>query len=647
MCGIAGLASSQRLPESVLPALLGALRHRGPDDEGTFRNLQGNVGLIHTRLSILDLSAAGRQPMSNEGCPECRGGNGTVWVTYNGEIYNFQELRAELKARGHRFRSETDTEVLVHLYEEEGEALVQRLIGMFAFALYDQRRQRLLLVRDRLGIKPLYYADFQGYFLFASEIKALLATGLVQTEVDWQAISDYFTFLFMPHPATAFRWIRQLSPAHLLIYDLPNRQISIRRYWTPWQGASPRRFSYPDLRDQVRELLTDAVRGELVSDVPLGVFFSGGIDSTLLTALMTSLSHNQVKTFTVIFQGAGTELHNDLPYARAASRALGTDHHELLVKLDRPERFLEMVRFVDQPFANPTLYLQYLIAKATRQEVTVALSGVGGDELFGGYPKYRLLPIAPLLSGLPIGIGQFSRNLLSLVREDTWVPVLRRAKRLLRGVGYALPEQYLWWSYYLDEGEKGRLLPGLFRRLGKEPLPAVRVVRESMEIAPEGVDRYGRVFSAELQTFLADNLLEYTDKATMAVALETRVPFLDHRLVEWSVRIPFQAKIRAGQTKFILIDAFRELLPKEIVRAPKRGFSPPIARWVDQVLDHCFEETMSRERVERDGIFDWKAIERLRQAHRRRRRDAAMELVGILMFDAWYRRYILKEVPEG
>lgn len=637
MCGIAGISSTKSIDEKLAPILLTSLCHRGPDDQGSFFSSDRKVLLTHTRLSILDLSPAGHQPMTNEACPERSRRNQPLWITYNGEIYNFQELRSELLAKGHRFSSQTDTEVILHLYEEEGEALVQRLIGMFALAIYDPRNRRLLLARDRLGIKPLYYAEHGGNFLFASEIKTILATGLIPQEIDWQAISDYFTFLFIPHPQTAFQKIRQVPPAHTLVYDLKEYRHRLHRYWTPWPNASPSQKSYGELRDQVRELVTDAVRSELVSDVPLGLFFSGGIDSTLLAALMTRFSKEPVKTFTVIFQGSESDPRQDLMYARSASRAIGTDHHELSVELETPEQFFGMIRHVDQPFGNPTLYLQYLIAKATRKEVTVALSGVGGDELFGGYPKYRLLPWAPFLQLFPAALGQRAYQLLGSVREDTWQPILRRTKRLLRGVGHPLPQQYLEWSYALTEPEKRELLP---ERLGGKALqPAVRIIEKAMSTVPLGTDRYGRVLFAELETFLADNLLEYTDRATMAVALEARVPYLDHRLVELSAKIPFGAKIHQGQSKHILIDAFRDLIPKNIASAPKRGFSPPMGRWFENILDRYFEEALNKQRTEQAGIFSWEAIQKLRALHRAGYRDASAELTAILMFDVWYQPY--------
>jgi len=636
MCGIAGIASPRPIEERTLAACLKNLEHRGPDDEGVYFDRDRRIALGHRRLSIIDLSPLGRQPMSNE--------DGTLWITYNGEVYNYLSLREELAAKGHRFKSKTDTEVILHLYEEEGEAVVHRLIGMFAFCIYDSPNGRLFLARDRLGIKPLYYAEVGGSFLFASEIKALLATGELPADVDWQAVWDYFTFFFVPHPQTAFKAIRELPPASTLIYDLNSQKSTLRRYWTPWETA-PGEFgretlSRGALKDRLRELLIDAVKGELISDVPLGVFFSGGIDSTLLAALMALHSKERVKTFTVGFRGLETDPKEDLAYAQLASRALGTEHHELIVDLPRMESFLEMVRHFDQPFANPTCYIQYLIARQTRNYVTVALSGVGGDELFGGYPKYRLIPWAPLLRGVPAGSAQLARQFLGLFREESWTPVLRRAKRLLRGAGRSLPEQYARWSYYFSENEKEGLLQG---PLGdRSLLPAWRHLQEAFGSLPGEIGPEGLIFYAELQTFLAGNLLEYTDKTTMAVALETRVPFLDHRLVELSARIPFRDKIRWGQTKAILKETFQDLIPPAIANAPKRGFSPPIGRWMEAVLDRYFDRVLTRSTVQREGIFQWEAIQRLRAEHRTRRRDASMDLLGIIMFDVWFRHYILR-----
>ncbi|PIQ82922.1 MAG: asparagine synthase (glutamine-hydrolyzing) [Candidatus Omnitrophica bacterium CG11_big_fil_rev_8_21_14_0_20_64_10] len=629
MCGIAGAVSSQPLPERLLSDFTRALAHRGPDDSGTFLAPDRKSGLAHTRLSILDLSTAGHQPMGNA--------DGVIWLSHNGEIYNFLELRRELERRGTTFRSRTDTEVLLKLYEAEGERCVNRLSGMFAFAILDLKRQKLLLARDRLGIKPLYFTERGGNFLFASEIKGLLAAG-VPRAVDWQGIWDYFTFSFVPGPRTAFEGIRQLPPAHTLTLDLTTGRREIRRYWSPLASETEPLPSGPELTRRVREMVRTAVAEELVSDVPLGLFFSGGIDSTLLAAIVREVSPKPVKTFTVVFEGNPRFLHDDREYARFAARRLGTEHHELPVRLESPEEFLEMIRHVDQPFANSTLYLQYLIAQATRKHVTVALSGVGGDELFGGYPKYRLLPWAPLIGAIPAGLGGTATGLLRCFREDPAHPLLRRIRRTLRGAGLDLAGQYLRWAYGLNESEKQALWADWNRT--EQPADSVRLIARIFSELPAGTDHYRKVFCAELETFLADNLLRYTDSATMAVALETRVPLLNHRLVKLSSRIRFRDKIRSGKTKRILIDAFRDLLPEAILRAPKRGFSPPQAAWMTQVLDQYFETTMTQKAVEEDGFFDWEAIQRFRGELKTGRRDSSGELLTLLMFDVWHRRQI-------
>jgi len=425
--------------------------------------LDASVFLGHRRLAIIDLSEAGRQPMSSQ--------DGMVRITYNGEIYNFLDLKRELEKKGYRFRSRTDTEVVLHGYQEWGiEKLLERLNGMFAFAIYDARfdadTSRLLLARDRLGIKPLYYCHYDGAFTFASEIKALLALGNVPVEVNWQAISDYFTFLYIPHPHTAFRHIYQLPPGHYLTYDLQSQGSEIKKYWNPIMGTvknvNGSRASLSDAKEELRFLLEDSVKQQMISDVPLGVFLSGGIDSTILTALAARASPGQLKTFTLLFKGEGIAPHDETQYARTVSERYNTDHHEIDVDLSQPTELLDLVSCFDQPFANPTFYLNYLISKKTKEHVTVALSGAGGDELFGGYPRYRALPYSSLLSALPQRLGQGVIGLLKLLPDNYEHLYLRRAKLLARGIGKKFSEQYLGWTYYLSDGEK--LIPPLPRR---------------------------------------------------------------------------------------------------------------------------------------------------------------------------------------
>jgi asparagine synthase (glutamine-hydrolysing) len=622
-----------------LSGALGALAPRGPDDRGVFSAALPDgrhVALGHTRLAIIDLSPAGHQPMSNEACPERRRGNETLWIAYNGEVYNHRDLHPGLVQRGHRFRSHSDTEVLLHLYEEKGEKCLEDLNGMFAFGLLDIPAGRLFLARDRFGEKPLYYYHGNGLFAFASEIKALLALPGVPREPDWEGLSHYFTFLFVPHPLTAFRGIRQLPPGHSLIYDLKRDALSVEPYWR-LTDASPRRSSEGETLEAVRRLVEESVRLRMVSDVPLGVFLSGGIDSSVLTALMARESGEPLRTFTVLFEGRGIRPYDETEYARRVSRAYRTDHHELTVRIDDPFELFDLVRCFDQPFGNPTFYLSYLIARDTRRHVKVAISGAGGDELFGGYPRYKAIPFAPSLAALPRWLGPVVESSLKRLRENADNPFIRRIKLLGRGVGVPFAEQMLRWTYYFSDDEKQALLGAQF------PLDGVRSVDRMADwLGAEGIDRDRRVMAADLRGFLSDNILEYTDKTSMAVGLEARCPFLDHRLVEFAYRLPRSFRFRRGVGKWILREAFHDLIPPENRVAPKRGFCPPISVWVSETLDSYFETEMPERRVRSESLLRWEEIQRLRAEHRAGQRDNAMELFGIMIFDAWYRRYILQ-----
>lgn len=659
MCGICGIIGLE--DKSPIERMVKSLAHRGPDDQGMIAlgetdNIasrltpdasRSSVVLGHTRLSIIDLSKAGHQPMSNE--------DGSVWITYNGEIYNFRELRKELEGKGYRFRSDTDTEVILHGYEAWGEQVLDRLNGMFAFAIYDTGRRsssssltphasRLFLARDRLGIKPLYYADYNGHFIFASEIKAILAADLIPRAVDWQAAWDYFSFLYIPHPRTAYHYIRQLPPAHFLIYDFKKKQTELRRYWHPWEG-NPLPVADPvAAQAELHELVRDSVRRQLVSDVPLGLFLSGGIDSSVLACVMAEEASMPVKTFTVAFRGEGVAPHDDRAFARRVSQTFGTDHCEVEVNLSRPEEMLDLVTCFDQPFANPTFYISQLISRETRKHVVVALSGAGGDELFGGYPRYRVLPYAAMLERMPKLFGTLACGALEWLKEDFDDAGRRRLKLLARGLGQDFPEQYLRWTYYFSDAEKKTLLGQMANRMRFEA--STRILASLLGASPEAADRYQRVLNLDLNSFLSDNILEYTDRTSMGVSLEARVPLLDHRLVEFAYRIPWSYKVRNGRTKAILKGAFSARLPADVLNAPKRGFCPPIATWMAGPLDAYFDRVMTRQDVVKQGIFSWEEIQRLRLQHKARKRDNGMELFGILMFDVWYRRYILNETSR-
>ena len=631
MCGIVGIVTDKNIDRA--DAALSSLHHRGPDSSGFQRFILPSgqqIYLGHQRLAVIDLSQEAHQPMSNE--------DGSRWIVYNGEVYNFLELRTELQSQ-HIFKSHSDTEVLLHLYEERGLKGLTALNGMFAFGLYDSRQRKMILARDRLGVKPLYYYVDQKNFIFASEIKAIQATSLAGKEINWQAIYDYFSYLYIPCPDTAFKGIYQVPPGHYLIYDLDTRLITISPYWDIFKTDSlSRQYSYEDTRELVRQLLCDAVRKQLISDVPLGLFLSGGIDSSVLAGIMAANTAQPLKTFTVLFTGSGIKPYDETTYARRISQKYKTDHHEITVNISDISSLFDVLSYFDQPFANPTCYLSYLISQKTKPYVTVALSGAGGDELFGGYPRYRAIPYARLLSRIPSWCRCLAQRALCFFKEDFNTMMIRRIKLFLRGIGVDFSEQYLRWTYYLSDVQKQRLLtPDFCHRC--IDYSSSRIIRRYLDDAALLTsDRQQQVMYVDLKTFLLDNILEYTDKTSMAVGLEVRVPFLDHRLVELCFGMPYGYKIRHGSMKYILKDAFRDMIPSENIKAPKRGFCPPLATWMSHSLDRYFDEYMDRKTVARHGIFNWEYIQQLRAAHKHRIRDNSMELFGIIVFDAWYRR---------
>ena len=641
MCGIAGTVNWG--DEATLARMTDAQSHRGPDDRGVALFPEEGVGLGHRRLSIIDLSPAGHQPMAND--------DASLWVVFNGEIYNFMDLRRELERRGALFRSKTDTEVILRLYEAEGVECLRRLNGMFAFALLDRRRRKLLLARDHFGVKPLYYFYDRGRLAFGSEIKAILASGLYTPDVNWQGLYDYFTYLYVPCPQTMFSGVLQVPPAHVLELDLATGRPHLSRYWQlPRPDHVGRNGGdYEQAKSKLRELLADSVRRQTVSDVPLGVFLSGGVDSPILTGLMAEASSRPVKTFTVVFRGKNLGLYDEGENARAAAKRFATEHHEIPVDISEPVEMLELVEHFDQPFGNPTFYLMYLISKATRPEATVALCGAGGDELFAGYPRYRAVDLARWFHLVPHPLIRAAGRALCLASDDYRTATLRRARQFLSGLDKDFARQFVNWTYFLADGQKRSLMNGVTRAV--EPpggfLPSERVVRRHLEESP--LDDFGnRVLHLDVQTFLPGNILEYTDKMSMAASLEVRVPYLDHRVVEHSLSFPFRHKLRRGRGKRILKEAFADLLPAENYKAPKRGFNFPLSVWMRDYFDHYFDRLMSRAEVARHGIFNWDYIRLLREQHRSGKNDNSYALFSVIMFDAWYRKYMLgDDVPRA
>lgn len=627
MCGICGIVGN--MESSVIERMTLSLVHRGPDDGTTEVFPSHKLALGHRRLSIIDLSASGRQPMRNE--------DGSIWISFNGEIYNYHELKAGLDPQRHRFASQTDSEVLLHLYEERGAEGFKLLNGMFAFALYDARREKLFLVRDHLGVKPLYYTEANGQLLFGSEIKAILAANVYSPEIDWQSAHDFFSFLYVPAPQTIFRGIHALPPAHWLEYDLRARRIvKIERYWNvaDW-GTRNARANEIELSSELRQLMTDAVGKQMMADVPLGAFLSGGVDSNVIVGLMASQS-KQVKTFTVLFDEPEMTYYDERVEAQRVADKFATEHHELMIDLSRPEEMLELIEHFDQPFGNTTFFLTYLLSKYTRESVTVALSGAGGDELFGGYPRYRAVQAMKYLRLVPRVAAKAALAALSLQRDDFNDRRLHRVRALLAGLDSDPARQYLKWVYYLDEERKAKLFSKSNGHLASH-----RVLQTHLNDIPANWDDGNRFSYLDVETFLPDNLLEYSDKMSMAWALELRVPFLDPRVVELAFQIPFSMKLNRAGSKTILRKTFADLIPTENLRAPKKGFNVPLGGWMRTKLDHFFDELLPRDYVQREGIFDYDYIQQLREEHRRGQRDNAYELFAVLIFDAWYRKYLL------
>jgi asparagine synthase (glutamine-hydrolysing) len=633
MCGIYGqIDKSPAVAECGL-----SMSHRGPDDAGTQDfHIPGTplwVTLIHRRLSIIDLSPAGHQPMTNE--------DGTVWITFNGEIYNFLELRSRLRAAGHTFRSKTDTEVILHGYEEWGDEIIKKLRGMFALAIWDTRRRRILLARDRVGKKPLFYhCDGQRLF-FGSEIKSILATGEVAPELDPVALHDYLTYLYFPPPRTAFKGIAKLPPATCMeVSVLPDSSLETKQwsYWDPVEAAGASDISTKDAIENTRSLLEEAVRIRLISDVPLGIFLSGGLDSSTITALAARQSAEPVKTFSIGF--GDSKFFDELPYANLVAKTFATDHHVLSPNSDCAMSLTKVVRHFDEPFGNPTAVLEYILTKLMREHVTVALSGDGGDELFAGYSRYAGAQLAGYYRQLPrfVTRGLVSK-LSNLMHDDTnGRHVFRRMREFAQSAWMPLEDMYLSWMGFFSEDEKHNLYtPGFAAQVqGCDSGDFLRdLFRRGAQLDP--VNRLGYV---DLVSFLCCNCLEYGDRMSMANSLEVRCPFSDQELVEFALGLPPKMKLRHMESKWIVKEAMRGILPPEILRRKKMGFAPPMSQWINRELRPLIAGMLDQVTIERRGIFRPDSVARLLRDHSAGRRDNSLQIWALLMIEVWQRMYL-------
>lgn len=641
MCGICGLVGQAgRGDEAVLARMMRRLEHRGPDENGTHQ--EPGIRLGTQRLRVID-PQGGRQPISNE--------TGTVWVVMNGEIYNYRALRRELIAKGHRFTTNCDTEVLVHLYEQEGEAGVQRLRGMFAYAIWDRERGRLLLVRDRLGIKPLYYSLLPGAggsgtgLAFASELPSLLEA-LPSRSVNPSAVAQYLTWLYVPGPGTMYEGVRQLQPGEWLRVE--NGQVETGRYYHPSMAlrqseappapvASPRRrASEADMEERFLGLLKDTVQAHLVSDVPLGLFLSGGLDSGSILAMMRLVTDGPIKSFSIGYGAPADRSYNELDAARLMADRFGAEHTEERLTPDAVTLLPKIVAAMGEPFADASAIPTYLVSEVARRSVTVALAGIGGDELFGGYPRYLGMRAAARYALVPAALRRWvGARVAPFLREGEGSrDQLGRLKRFLRDGQRDLPDQYCHWTTFLPAEWGLSALTGDCLA-GGEPEATLGAYHTLFDRWPAG-DPADRAMGLDIQTYLPDDLLRMGDRLSMAHSLELRVPFCDHDLLAFACSLPPSVRFDGWTLKGFMRKSLSRLLPPAIVNAPKRGFQVPLARWLREDLREMVRDLLSEETVRRRGYVKPEYVRWLLEEHGAGRRNFADQIFALLVLELWH-----------
>jgi asparagine synthase (glutamine-hydrolysing) len=622
MCGIAGRFNfdpAQPVDRQRLSSMTDVLAHRGPDGQGLY--IDAGIGLGHRRLSIIDL-ATGAQPLTNE--------DGTVWVVFNGEIYNFAEIRSELETFGHRFRTHSDTEVIVHAYEQWGARAVDRFRGMFAFAVWDARKRRLLVARDRLGIKPLYYAVRRDAVVFASEIKSLLEDPDVPREWSAEAIDAYLALQYVPAPATVYKAIRKLPAGHLLIAE--NGGTSVQQYWDltfTGDGDPSREEEY---LEQLDALVTESVRLRLLSDVPLGAFLSGGIDSSLVVSAMVGVAPGRVLTTSVGFEDHGFD---ELQYARTVARHLGTDAHEVIVHPEVADLLPRLAWHLDEPFGDSSAVPTYYVSAAARERVTVALSGDGGDELWAGYARHR---VERWESAARRWLGPSASTLVGRVagRHASSFKGSRALGHLALSPADACARKHAYGLF--EGGTRDTLYSRDFQAQvkGADPFEGFRAIYNSCP-SPDPLDR---ALYLDVKTYLVDDILMKVDKMSMAVSLEARVPLLDHKLLEFAATIPTSLKLKRGRSKYLLRRLLERRIPKSIVDRPKHGFDAPVARWLRGPLEPLVDDLLNDGRLRNRGLFDSSAVARLWSEHRTGTHDHRHRLWNLVMLELWFRQFV-------
>jgi len=624
MCGIYGVFRFDALP--VEPELLSrmgdAIVHRGPDDHG--RHVDGGCGIGMRRLSIID-PAGGHQPLSSA--------DGRNWLVCNGEIYNFRELRADLQQEGRRFKTASDAEVLLHLYERHGDAFVDHIRGMFGFALWDAQRRRLVLGRDRLGIKPLYLYRTPRLIAFASEAKALLPLLERPVEIDRSALVDYLHLGYVASPRSLFAGIAKLPPASLL--TIGETRVEERRYWRV-PAAIDSASSEADWAARIRASIEQSVRRQMVSDVPIGAFLSGGIDSSAVVAFMARHSDRPIRTYSIGFEGGKAEaLYNELPYARKVAQLFGTEHREIVVRPDVVELMPRLAWQMDEPIADSAAVTTYLVSKFAREDVKVILSGVGGDELFGGYRRYLGDHYLAMLGRVPSPLVRAATRMakrLPADRHGRLSNLSRLARQFLESAERSADARYRSYVQVLDRERVRSMLLA--------PVDPAHDALGAAFAAARSPDPIGRLFEVDAATQLPDDLLMLTDRMSMAVSLECRVPLLDEELVELAAAIPAAHKVRGGRLKHLMKQALKEVLPQEILHREKRGFGTPMGAWLKGTLAGSLDSLLSNDSVSRRGLLDPAFVSQLVADHRSSRVDGTDALLALMNLELWCRVYL-------
>ena len=631
MCGIYGVMDLENRGIPLAPTLAlmgGVIEHRGPDDSGQFEGR--GIGLGMRRLSIIDV-AGGHQPMTNE--------DDSIWLVMNGEIYNYRELRVNLEKKGHRFRTNSDTEVIVHLYEDEGVDFFKFLRGMFGLALWDTKRERLVLGRDRLGEKPLYFRCESQRLLFASELKSILKAEDVPRRLNLNALQEYLALGYVPAPLSILDGIEKLLPGHYLVAE--KGLIGTHIYWNVPDGQTEER-SEEEWIELVREKLLETIKAQLVSDVPLGAFLSGGVDSSLIVSAMARLTGRTVKTYSIGY-GGDQSYYNELPYAKLVAQQFATEHHEIVVRPEVSELLPKLIWHLDEPIADSACLTTYLVSRLARESVTVILSGVGGDELFGGYRRYLGESMRRWYGILPRAMRRtFIPALLRKVPQDrtsAWKDYARYAAAFTKSADTDHVTRYMSYVTLFSPQMQADLLAANLRNGTDGNEIAAGALRRYFKDCPDS-NALNRTIYVDLKTSLPDDLLALTDRMSMAASVECRAPLVDYQLVELASRMPSHLKVRGFSLKYLLKKAVAPWLPKEVTTRKKRGFGAPVGGWLRKELQPLVRELLSEEQVRWRGLFQWPAIHQLVKDHEEQRRDFTDHIFALLALEIWCRVYL-------